>query len=253
MKKVIAYLRVSTENQSLEDKYGLDYQLEEIEKYCASHDMEIVEVLRDVVSGTATNKPQWDRIILDDKLANPPYEAVVVFKSDRCSRQIEQYFYYFYKLKMKGIDLISTQEDFGENNAMAGVMRSLMLFVAEQERANITLRTSKGRSIKAIRGGYAGGRPPLGYKVVDNELVVVEDEAEIVRTIFAMKADNCSFCFIANALNKQGIKTKTGKEWTMAHIYYICKNHKFYEGYYKYGNKEWVKGVHQPILTVDNE
>lgn len=253
MKKAIAYIRVSTQEQGADDRYGVEAQKKEIMKYAEANGYEIVDVLVDKISGVKENRPQWDRIILDEKVANPPYEAVIVFKSDRVARDIKLYFYFLYKLEMKGVKLVSTQENFEEGDALANVYRSLMIFVAEQERANIALRTSKGRAIKATRGGYAGGRPPLGYKVVDNELVIDEDEAEIVKTIFAMKADNCSFCFIANALNKQGIKTKTGKEWTMAHIYYICKNHKFYEGYYKYGNKEWVKGVHQPILTVDNE
>lgn len=251
MKKAIAYIRVSTAEQSGDDRFGIEAQKQEIIKYAEANGYEIVDVLVDTISGVKENRPQWDRIILDEKVANPPYEAVIVFKSDRVARDIKLYFYFLYKLEIKGIKLISTQENFEEGDALANVYRSLMIFVAEQERANIALRTSKGRAVKATRGGYAGGRPPLGYKVVDNELIIDEDEAEIVKVIFKMKDDNCSFGFIANSLNKNNIKTKSGKEWTMAQIYYVCRNRKFYQGFYKYGQKEWIKGIHQPILTLD--
>lgn len=251
MKKAIAYIRVSTAEQGGDDRFGIEAQKQEIMKYAETNGYEIVDVLVDTISGVKENRPQWDRIILDEKVANPPYEAVITFKADRVARDIKLYFYFLYKLEMKGIKLISTQENFDEGDALANVYRSLMIFVAEQERANIALRTSKGRAIKATRGGYAGGRPPLGYKVVDNELQIDENEANIVKTIFAMKDDNCSFGFIANALNRNNIRTKSGKEWTMAQVFYICRNRKFYQGFYKYGSKEWIKGIHQPILTLD--
>lgn len=253
MKKAIGYIRVSTVEQGGIDRYGIDAQREEIIKYAKENDYELVDILVDKISGVKENRPNWDRIILDDKINNPPYEAVIVFKSDRVARDIKLYFYFLYKLEVKKIKLISTQENFGEDNALANVYRSLMIFVAEQERANIALRTSKGRTIKATRGGYAGGRPPFGYKVVDNELVVNEKEADIVKLIFKMRADNCSFGFIADDLNKNNVRNRSGKEWTMAHIFYIVRNKKFYQGLYKYGNNEWVKGLHQPLLDIDNK
>jgi len=253
MKKAIAYIRVSTQEQGGDDRFGIEAQKQEIIKYAEANGYEIVDVLVDTISGVKENRPQWDRIILDEKVANPPYEAVIVFKSDRVARDIKLYFYFLYKLEMKGIKLISTQENFGEDNALANVYRSLMIFVAEQERANIALRTSKGREIKATRGGYAGGRPSYGYKVENGELVINELEADVVKVIFAMRDDNCSFNIIANTLNKQNIKNRSHKEWTMAHIFYICRNKKFYQGFYKYGNNNWVKGLHQPILDIDNK
>lgn len=247
-KKVISYLRVSTENQSLEDKFGLEAQREAIKKYCDEHNFEIVEEFKDVVSGCADVKPEWDKLILADDITNPPFDAIVVFKSDRVSRRIEQYFYYFYKLKLKNIELISVQEDYGEDNAMAGIMRSLMLFVAEQERKNIALRTSNGRKIKALKGGYSGGKTPFGYNVVDGKLVINEEEAKVVREIFAMSDDNLSTVFIAKALNRDGFRIRKGTEWTNAHIFYILKNRPLYEGMYRYGTKEWSKGLHEAIL-----
>jgi len=47
MKKVAAYIRVSTEGQLGDDKYGLEAQRSDIVKYCAEHDMEIIEWFSD--------------------------------------------------------------------------------------------------------------------------------------------------------------------------------------------------------------
>jgi len=41
--------------------------------------------------------------------------------------------------------------------AFAGILEAFVMFAAEQERANITRRTSAGRAVKAVKGGYAGG------------------------------------------------------------------------------------------------
>lgn len=246
--KVVAYIRVSTNAQAEEDRYGIDAQKQAIQEYADKNNMEIVQFFIDKISGVKEERPEWNKIILADDITNPPFKAVLVYKQDRVARDLKLFFYYLYKLQVKGIELISVYDNVDENDPLANVMRSLMIFCAEQERKNITLRTSNGRKIKALKGGYSGGRPPLGYEVIDKKLVVKESEKDIVVRIFDMHDDNLSYDFIAKDLNNMGLKTRSGTEWTMAHIYYIVKNKRFYQGFYKYGNDEWVKGQHEPIL-----
>jgi site-specific DNA recombinase len=125
------------------------------------------------VSGVEEERPELDKILFDDEeVGNPPIQAVVVAKSDRLARDMNLYYYYKFVLKKKNIELISVSEDFGAMGAFAGVMESLTLFIAEQERINIAKRTSSGRRIKARAGGYAGGRAPYGYRVEDRQLVL---------------------------------------------------------------------------------
>ena len=248
LKKAVAYLRVSTEKQATEEKYGLDAQKQAIDQYAKEHGYDIVEYFTDTISGVKDRRPNWDKIILAEDLKNPPFEAVIVFKSDRVSRKIDQYFYFFYKLQLKGVELISVEEDFGVDNAYSSIIRSFVLFSAEQERANITLRTSNGRKIKAFKGGYSGGKPPYGYTSVNHKLVVVKEEAKVIKFIFEMLADNASLNLIARDLNRKGITNRKGTLWTASHIFHIKDNEKVYRGYYKYGSDEWVKGQHEPIL-----
>lgn len=247
-KQAVAYIRVSTAEQGADDRYGIEAQKQAIEKYANEHNYEIKHFFIDKISGVKERRPNWDKIILAEDLKNPPFEAVIVFKSDRVSRKIDQYFYFFYKLQLKGVELISVEEDFGVDNAYSSIIRSFVLFSAEQERANITLRTSNGRKIKAFKGGYSGGKPPYGYTSVNHKLVVVKEEAKVIKFIFEMLADNASLNLIARDLNRKGITNRKGTLWTASHIFHIKDNEKVYRGYYKYGSDEWVKGQHEPIL-----
>lgn len=247
MKKAIGYIRVSTEAQ--DEKFGEQAQREAIEVYAKANGFEIERFFVDVISGAEANKPQWDTI-LSDLVNNPPYEAVIVFKTDRVSRNVQHYYYYEFLLERKGVKLISTLENFeGVDPCMAKFLKSTILFMAEQERENIKVRTMGGRASKAKIGGYSGGRYPLGYKVVDGNLVINEEEAVIVRRIFDLRKQGMSFDRIAKMLNEEGSHNRSGGDWTMAHIFYIVKHEKFYKGFYKYGKKgEWVKGQQEAIL-----
>lgn len=247
--KCIGYVRVSTAEQNGDDKFGMVAQKQAIKEYARNHGYEIVAWNEDVGSGVSDERPEWNKICFGDDVVNPPFEAVIVFKSDRVARDTKLYFYYLYLLEKKGVKLISVEENFGDDEIFANVYRSMMLFVAEQERKNIALRTSHGRKIKAISGGYAGGRCPYGYKVVDGRLEPKDDEAQVIKLIFDMLDDNVSQKDIIDYLNKNGFKTKTGTSWNYAKIFYIIKNRKLYEGYYKYGKgTTYVKGVHTPII-----
>lgn len=249
MKKVIAYCRVSTDGQVGEEKFGLNTQKEQISEFCKKNDMEIIEWLNDEgVSGVSESRPALDRILYNDDVKNPPYEAVVVAKSDRVARDIQLYFYYSMLLKKKGVELISAVEDFGAFGAFSNILKSFTLFVAEQERMNIQKRTAGGRKIKAGKGGYSGGRVPFGYKASNGALEIFEPEAEIVRMIFKYKADGLNMLQTANKLNEQGYKTRRGGQFYASNIKSMLENEKTYRGMYKYGDGEWVKGQQEAIL-----
>lgn len=250
MKNVIAYVRVSTEGQAMDDKFGIDSQKALITDYCKTHDMAISEWYVDRgESGVKENRPQLDAILYGD-VRNPPVEAVVVAKSDRVARDIKLYYYFMMLLEKRGLALISaTEEVVNDDTGLGNVYKALMLFVAEQERQNIMKRTSGGRAVKAKRGGYAGGRAPYGYNVLDGRLVVNPDEANIVREIFAKKEKGDTYLGIVSDLNNRGIPTKMGKSWGISAVQSIIENRKTYEGMYRYGKSpEWVKGQHEPIL-----
>ena len=252
MENVVAYCRVSTDGQIGDDRFGIDSQKSLIMEYCAKHDMQISDwYIDEGESGVKESRPALDDLLFGE-IKNPPVKAVIVAKSDRMARDIRLYFYYMMLLEKKGIHLVSATEDVvNDDTGLGNVYKALMLFVAEQERENIKKRTSGGRRIKAARGGYSGGRAPMGYKVVDGGLVINEDEAPVVRFIFDRKRAGCTMLSTVTALNEAGYKTRNGKDFVISTVQSIWNNEKTYMGYYKYGNGDWVKGLHEPILKEE--
>lgn len=245
---VIAYTRVSTDGQCADDKFGLDAQKKQIIEYCEKHDMTIVQWFSDEGESGAKYRPGFDKIVYGD-VSNPPYEAVVVAKSDRVARDINIYYYYKASLLKKNINLISIAEDFGQFGVFSNMLESFVLCMAEMERENINKRTSGGRKIKAAQGGYSGGRAPMGYRVQDKKLVINPDEAEVVRFIFERKFNGETMLGTVDALNKAGFKTRNGKPFVISTVQSIWNNERTYRGEYRYGKDgEWVKGQHEPIL-----
>lgn len=245
--RAIGYIRVSTEAQAEDDKYGIDVQKNAIEEYAKANDYEIVRWEIDEMSGAKDDRPALNRILYGD-VFNPPFQAVISFKSDRIARDTKLYFYYLYTLEKKGVKLISTQEQFDEESEFANIYRSLLLFVAEQERKNIALRTTQGRHVKAMTGGYSGGRVPYGYRAEGRSLVINEAEAEIVRLVFELHNNGMSRKGIARELTKRGYLTRKGTEFQHSGIRSILDNENVYLGYYKYGGMDYVKGEHEPII-----
>lgn len=246
-KNVIGYIRVSTDGQASDDRYGLEAQREDIIKYCKANDLNIVRWYSDEGESGAKYRPGFDEIVYGD-INNPPYEAVVVAKSDRVARDINIYFYYQGALLRKGIELISICEDFGQFGVFANMLKAFTLTCAEMERDNITKRTKAGRAVKSSKGGYSGGRPAYGYTSVGGKLVVVPEEAEVVREIFNLKNFGLTYREIAKILKHKGYKTRKDKDFAASTIQTIYNNKKLYLGYYRYGENEWVLGVHESIL-----
>lgn len=254
LKNAVGYIRVSTENQAKDDKYGIESQKSAILTYADKNDYCIVDWKVDEISGTADDRPAFNQILSGDVITNPPIEAVIAFKTDRIARDTKLYFYYLYVLEKRNIKLLSTQEEFAEGSEFANIYRSLMLFVAEQERKNIALRTSRGRSTKAQCGGYSGGRAPFGYMVSNGKLVINEQERPIVEYIFQEHEKGVPMLTISERLNDMGYKSRKGGRIYDNNVRSILKNEMTYRGYYRYGQmKTWVKGVHEPILKDENE
>lgn len=258
MKNVIAYVRVSTDAQAMDDKFGIESQKEIIAGYCEKHDMSIMDWYIDRgESGVKENRPQLDAILYGE-IKNPPVEAVIVAKSDRMARDIKLYYYFMMLLEKRGMKLVSaTEEVVNDDTGLGNVYKALMLFVAEQERNNITKRTSGGRAVKSANGGYSGGRTPFGYKAENHQMVIEPEEAEVVREIFRLKdGEGFTYQAVAEALNQEGKVNRSGKPFIISTIQTIYENKKVYQGMYRYGKRsnkdaEWVPGQHEPILKEE--
>ena len=84
-----------------------------------------------------------------------------------------------------------------------------------------------------------GGMPPLGYRVQDRKLVIIDSEAEIVRSIFRHYAELGSVRLLKAELDAQGSKSKSwtsaagrvigGKSFSRGALYLMLRN-RIYRG-----------------------
>lgn len=260
MKRAVAYCRVSTAGQVGDDKFGIDAQKEMIREYCAGNDIEIVDwYIDEGVSGAEKRRPALGRL-LEGEVTNPPVQYVVIAKTDRLARDINVYYGFKSRLADMGLSIISVKEDWSAQDRLtAMILENFMAVVAEIEKENIRVRMMGGRRQKSKRGGYSGGRAPMGYKIVDGELVINEEEAPVVRFIFARKKAGATMLSTVNALNENGYRTRNGKPFVISTVQSIWNNEPTYRGMYRYGrgknkvNVPWVQGVHEPILKDESD
>ena len=69
--------------------------------------------------------------------------------------------------------------------------------------------------------------------------------------VFAEHRKGTPMLTIADKLNDLGYRTRKGTKFQNTSVRSIIKNEPLYRGMYKYGDMNWVKGVHEPILKED--
>ena len=246
-KKACVYTRVSTAEQI--DGFSLDEQDRKCRAQIVAKGWECIGTYSDPgVSGRTMDREGLQQMLAD--IHDGKVQAVVVYKLDRLSRKqrdtltiIEDHF-----LK-NHVDLISLNETLDTTTAWGRAMIGILSSFNQMESETIQMRTTDGRKAKAEQGGYAGGKPPIGYKAQDGKLVVVPKEAEIVRLVFELRKNGGTLIGITEELNKRGYRTKKGLEFKHSAIQNILANEDTYRGKYKYGNMPEKEGSHEAILT----
>src|SRR5258705_9041503 len=104
---------------------------------------------------------------------------------------------------------------------------------------------------------WVGGTLPLGFEMKDGKIAIVEEEAELVRSIFRRYLELGSVNELLRDLRERNIRTKTrllstgttrgGIPFRRGALYYLLSNH-FYIGEVKYKN-EILPGEQPPIMA----
>lgn len=238
MKRVIGYCRVSTEGQK-EEKTIL-VQEDNVKDYAKKNNFKLVKIFSDeAISGGSEleNRPGLSELFNFAEV-NEDIEAVIIFKLDRLARDLFLQEKLIKELDNLQLKLISINEpDLDSNEPTRKAFRQFLGIISELEKAFITMRLTSGRIFKAQKGGYAGGSTALGYVARNNELLIDEEQAKIVRQIFYWKKRHWSLGKIARELNGLKLSTKRGGKWYSGTIKYILEN-KLYKGHLDYkGNK----------------
>jgi site-specific DNA recombinase len=233
--KVAVYARYSSDNQREE---SIEAQIRAIKEFSQRNNHIIVKVYTDEArSATTDDRPSFLQMISDSSMEI--FEAIIIHKLDRFSRNRYDSAIYKSRLKKNGIRLISVLENL-DDSPESIILESVLEGMAEYYSANLSREVKKGLYENAIKGMHAGGKPPFGYDVKDLKYVINENEAIALRKIYQMYADGSGYSEIIDYLNLSGYKTKTGKPFGKTSVNKIFKNDK-YIGTYTYNSTTRTK------------
>jgi DNA invertase Pin-like site-specific DNA recombinase len=210
MKIAAAYIRVSTDDQI---EFSPDSQLARIREYAKRNDYILPEefiFMDEGISGKkAEKRPQFMQMIGCAKSKPKPFDAILLWKFSRFARNREDSIVYKSMLRKQcGIDVISVSENLGDDK-MSILVEALIEAMDEFYSINLAEEVKRGMTEKAKRGGILS-IPAYGYTVKDGRYVIVPEEAEIIRSVFAHYNEGTGMLRIAKDLNALGIRTHRG-------------------------------------------
>jgi site-specific DNA recombinase len=193
MKTVLGYIRISKDEEG-SGALSLDYQNAEISKYCERNGYKLVSVECDQgISGKSIKvRPAVQRVI--KSVEDREVDAVVVFKSDRVSRdgieslQIEKLFL------RRGVEYLSvTEGNLTGDSCDDEFMRFIRAGLNQRERKLISLRTRQALQKKREKGERIGGRPAYGWMIVEGQLLRNQQEQHVIRRMKALRRKGTAF------------------------------------------------------------
>lgn len=205
--RVALYLRVGTAKQAV-DGHGLDAQEHRLVEYADGRGLSTVEIVVDEgVSGKSLERRGVRRLL---ELADAgAIDAVVVTKADRISRSLRDLLNLGAELEARGVSLVTADEQVDTSTPLGKAMAQMRGVFAELERGMAAARTREGMAAAKAKG-IRLGRPPVGWSIVDGEMVP-NDRYAVVKRAHDMKAQGAHLVDIADALNKDGVPTGSGR------------------------------------------
>jgi DNA invertase Pin-like site-specific DNA recombinase len=212
-------LRVSGQGQI--EGQGFERQLEAIQGYAKGHGYEVVGVYQEEgVSGTqGEERPAFQEMIAE--ILRNGVRVVIVESLDRLAREYRIQEHLLIYLVSKGIDLISANT--GENvtqaiqaDPMKKALVQIQGIFSELDKSLLVRKLRKAREKVKAERGKCEGRKAYGEDS--------PEEQKVVRRIKLMRRNRkgglkgMTLQQIADRLNEEGVRTKTGKLWQRAQV-----------------------------------
>jgi site-specific DNA recombinase len=140
-------------------------------------------------------------------------DCVVVYKVDRLSRSLLDFTRMLSIFEKHQVSFVAVTQQFNTSTSLGRLTLNILLSFAQFERELIGERTRDKMAAARRKGKWVGGCPVLGYDVGHGggRLVVNEQEAERVRTIFALFEEHGSAQLTLAEIERRGWQLKS---WT---------------------------------------
>lgn len=224
---IVIYLRVSSEQQA-ERELSIPAQREGLQQYADERGWNIIDEYIDEAKSAKTDaRPDFQRMIADAQKTDKHFDAIVVHKFDRFSRNRADHAIYKALLKKHGVTVVSSSEPVDADTPHGFLLESMLEVISEFYNVNLRHETLKGMRENASQGFHCGGRVPFGYRRVQTGRKVTyelgtDKEVKLVQQMFQMAAEGYGGKRIARALNQENIIE--GKRWAPSTMLAILNN-----------------------------
>lgn len=227
--RVAAYARVSTNKDEQEDSF--ERQVDYYTRYIQSNDnWTFVRIYSDPgISGTRADKrPGFQEMM--QTCREGKIDKVLCKSIARFSRNTVDALNYIRELKDMGIGVMFETQNIDTSTPGGDVLLTILAATAEEESRTISKNIKWAMQKKFEKGDFMlNYNRFLGY-TRDNEhnLVIVPEEAKIVRRIYTEYINGASTNMIANGLMRDHILSPDGNEkWHTSTILSMLKNEKY--------------------------
>lgn len=188
IKRVIAYIRISKDRET---QTSIETQEYEIAQFCKAKRWQIVKTLADPGRSAYkknVRRPEYDEAL--EIIERGQADAIVVYKLDRFSRSVADFWDTFQAIIKAGGHFVSVAEAFiDSSNDLANAMLFFVATFAQMESQMKADRAIPMHANQQRKGLVPGGPRPYGYTKVnsaDNDgkgarLEICEKEADLIR------------------------------------------------------------------------
>lgn len=175
-------------------------------------------------TGTKDNREQFQLLLTECRSGN--IDMVITKSISRFARNTVTFLETVRELKSLGIDVFFEEQNIYTMSAEGEVMLTLLASFAQAESLSCS-DNCKWRIRKGFEEGRASTCTMLGYRLVDGEITLVEEEAETAKRIFDLYLAGYGLQKIANTLNEEGLYSIFGNEWHPTTVRKVLTNEKY--------------------------
>ena len=225
--RVAAYCRVSTELEEQESSYEaqVEYYTRKIQE---TDNWKMAGIYADDgKSATNTKKRDDFNAMIKDAL-DGKIDMILTKSVSRFARNTVDSLLTIRKLKEKNVAVVFEKEGVNTLDGTGEILITILSSLAQEESRNISENTRWG-VVRRFENGKMIVNKFMGYTKNENgDLVIVQEEAEIVRLIFRLYLEGYSAKKISQYLEENGIKTATGQDkWYDSVIFKMLRNEKY--------------------------
>ena len=240
-KKAVIYARYSCEKQT---EQSIEGQLRVCNEFAERNGYTVIHNYIDrAVSGKTDKREQFQQMLKDS--ASKSFEFVIVYKLDRFARNRYDSAMNKATLKKNGVKVLSACEQITDTPEGI-ILESMIEGMAEYYSAELSQKVKRGMRESCLKGNAAGIQPVFGYCIVDKKYKVVENEAAIVRKLFADYVSGTTIKELVEWLKLSGIHSHRGNVFSFGRVSKMLHNPK-YIGKCRYGGEVYENMI-EPII-----